>query len=371
MGRIGVGIIGGTTDRGWAAAAHYPALRELDDFSVVAVSTSRMESARKAAGDLGIDLAFDDHRALVARPEVDLAVISVKVPFHRELALAAIEQGKHVLCEWPLGRDLAEAVELADAARKRGVVAAIGLQARSSPVVHRVRQLIADGYVGKVLSSSVVGSGMHWADRSDPTQVYMLDRSNGATMLSIACGHMLDAFCFVLGEFADLVATAAIREPVVRVGKDGQTLTKDVADQIAVSGTLTDGAVASFHYRARPSRGKNFYWEINGTEGDLVMEAASGQVQFADIRLRGARGREPLGDIALETGDQWAPSGVPAGPPLNVAQAYVSLAQDLRSGSRQVARFDEAVVRHRMLEAIETAATSGERQTYDDRLPGL
>jgi predicted dehydrogenase len=253
---------------------------------------------------------------------------------------------------------------MAEAARGRGQVAAVGLQARSSPVIQLVKRLLAGGFVGEVLSSSVIGSGMHWANRSDPSQLYMLDQANGASLLSIACGHMLDAFCDVLGEFSELVATTAICEPVVQLGNSGETATKTIADQVALSGTLASGAVAAFHYRARPSRGKNFYWEINGTKGDLVMEAATGQFQFADVRLRGARGREPLLEILPEPQDRWVPAEVPDGPALNVAQAYVRLAEDLRTGSRRFPDFDVAVMRHRMLGAIAAAADSGSRQTY-------
>jgi predicted dehydrogenase len=361
--KIGVGIIGGNTT-GWAASAHVPALRVLDDYEIVAVSTSRMESALAASQTFGVGLAFDEHRALIARPEVDLVVVSVKVPFHFELAMAAIEQGKNLLCEWPLGNGLDEAIRIADAARAKSVVAAIGLQARSSPTVSCVRRLIAGGYVGRLLSTSVIGSGMFWADRTAGSQTYMLTQENGASMLAIACGHMLDAFCFTLGEFSSLVATTAIREPTVRVGKTGETMTKTVVDQVAVSGSLQDGATASFHYRARPSNGTNFYWEINGTDGDLVLEASTGQFQYADISLRGAQGRNPLQHMPLSTEDRWVPAGVADGPPLNVAQAYALLAKDLRNGSRLMPRFEDAVVRHRMLDAIERAAASGTRQSY-------
>jgi predicted dehydrogenase len=231
--------------------------------------------------------------------------------------------------------------------------------------------LISGGFIGEVLSSSVIGSGMHWADYSDPSQVYMLDRANGASMLTIACGHMLDAFCHVLGEFAELTATTAIRHPTVRIGKTGESLVKTIDDQVAITGILDGGTVASFHYRAGISRGKNFYWEINGSDGDLVMEANTGQFQFAKVRLHGARGREPLAEISFESEDRWVPASVPDGPALNVAQAYAHLAQDLRTGSRIVPRFEDAVVRHRMLAAIEASAGSGQRFIYDSLPPNL
>ena len=112
---LGVGIIGANPDRGWARDAHIPALAALDDFDLRAVSTSRPESARAAARQFGVE-GFDSHQALVGQPDVDLVVITVKVPAHRALVTAALEAGKHVLCEWPLGNGLAEAQALADPA---------------------------------------------------------------------------------------------------------------------------------------------------------------------------------------------------------------------------------------------------------------
>lgn len=366
--KIGVGIIGGSST-GWAAVSHLPALAKLDDYELVAVSTTRFDSALQTAKSYGIAHAFDDYRKLLSCPAVDLVVISVKVPLHFELAMAAIEQGKNVLCEWPLGKSLQETTTIAAFAQAKGVVAAIGLQARSSPAISCIKRHLAQGYVGRVLSSTVMGSAMNWANRTDEERAYLFDRKNGATMLDIACGHMLDAFCFTLGEFDELVATGAIREPQVEIGKTGRMIEKTSLDQLTLSGPLVDGTTASFHYRARASRGQNFYWEINGTEGDLVITADSGQFQFANVAVRGARGRETLQEIPFTVDDRWSPDTVPAGRPLNIAQAYLLLAQDLRNGTRIMPRFDDAVVRHRMLDAIERSIESGCRQTYDRNLP--
>src|SRR5712671_7878711 len=162
-GRIRVGIIGANPDRGWAAQAHIPALRSLsDDFEITAVSTSRRASADAARELFGVPAAFDNHQELVNSPAVDVVAITVKVPYHRELATAALEAGKAVYCEWPLGNGLREAEALAALAKKQGVLAVAGLQARSAPAVAYVRDLVEDGYVGEVLSATLIGSGMGW-----------------------------------------------------------------------------------------------------------------------------------------------------------------------------------------------------------------
>src|SRR3989441_5385332 len=134
--RIRVGIIGANPDRGWAAQAHIPALKSLsDDFEITALSTSRRASADAAGKLFGVPVAFDNHQDLVNRADVDVVAITVKVPYHFELATAALDAGKAVYCEWPLGNGLVEAQTLAALAKKKGVLAVVGLQARPAPAL--------------------------------------------------------------------------------------------------------------------------------------------------------------------------------------------------------------------------------------------
>ncbi len=192
--RIRVGIIGANPDRGWGAEAHIPALRSLpDDFEITALSTSRRESADAAGKRFGVPLAFDNHNDLVNSADVDVVAITVKVPHHFELATAALNAGKAVYCEWPLGNGLQEAEQLAALAKKQRVLAVAGLQARAAPPVLYVRDLIRQGYVGEVLSTTLIGSGMGWGGAVPPYNAYLNDRKNGATLLSIAVGHAADA----------------------------------------------------------------------------------------------------------------------------------------------------------------------------------
>src|SRR6266849_8224476 len=146
--RIRVGVIGANPDRGWAAQAHIPALRSLpDNFEITALSTTRRESA-DAAGELfGVPATFDNHQELVHNPAVDVVAVTVKVPYHLELATAALEAGKAVYCEWPLGNGLKEAETLAALAKKQSVLAVAGLQASSAPAVAYDCDLRAQGYV--------------------------------------------------------------------------------------------------------------------------------------------------------------------------------------------------------------------------------
>src|SRR5207237_2770087 len=170
-------------------------------------------------------VAFDNHQDLVNRADVDVVAVTVKVPHHFELASAAVEAGKAVYCEWPLGNGLIEAETLAALAKKKGVLAVTGLQARSAPSVAYVHDLIKQGYVGEVLSTSLIGSGMGWGPTVEPFNAYLNDKKNGATMLSIALGHAADALCHCLGEVRELSATMTVRRKSFTLAGTGERKT--------------------------------------------------------------------------------------------------------------------------------------------------
>ena len=292
-------------------------------------------------------------------PNVDLVVVTVKVPHHRELVTAALEAGKHVYCEWPLGNGLAEARELAALAKAKGVVTAVGTQMRVAPEVEHLRELIAGGYVGEVLSTTLVGSGVQWGAQTDAAHAYLYDDANGATMLSIPLAHTLAGLCEVLGGVRSLSARMARHRGTVHVEDTGEQIPNDTAEQVLVHGTLESGAPFSVHYRGGMSRGTNLLWEINGTKGDIQVTGAHGQAQLVDLEVRGgngeAAGLEPLMPPAS------AYEGLPGSAVArNVARIYALLATDIREGTRSAPNFDDAVALHELVDAIERSAAEAD-----------
>src|ERR1700675_4003429 len=149
---LGVGIVGVSPVRGWAATAHIPALRALPDYEIRALSAHSAESARAAGEVFGVSAVYSDHEELLTQPDIDVVAVTVKAPHHRELVSAAVAAGKAVYCEWPLGRDLDETRAMAALAAEHRVGTVIGLQARQAPAVEFVQQLLMEGYAGEVLS---------------------------------------------------------------------------------------------------------------------------------------------------------------------------------------------------------------------------
>src|ERR1700720_384843 len=153
--RVRLGLIGASVTGTWSARSHLPALQASSDVELTAVCTTRPDSAEAARRAWGARLAFDDWRKMVASPEIDAVAVVVRVPSHYAPAKAALEAGKHVYCEWPLGRTTAEAVELSTLAKAQGLVTAVGLQARVNPAVMHMKDLMDSGYVGEVLAVHV------------------------------------------------------------------------------------------------------------------------------------------------------------------------------------------------------------------------
>jgi predicted dehydrogenase len=238
----------------------------------------------------------------------------------------------------------------------------VGTQAHVAPEIEYLRHLISDGFVGEVLSTTLVARGGWGGAIADKkTGAYLLDRTNGATMLTIPVGHTLAALRDVLGEVAEVSAVLATRRTSALVADTGEMLPVSAPDQVLVSGVLAGGAPFSIHYRGGTARdGDGLLWEINGTEGDIRVSGPSGHTQMVHLSLKGARGEEkafrPL-EVPASYRSGWPEDVVPG----NVARLYARMAKDLREGTRSAPSFEDAVAVHRVIAAIERAAESGSR----------
>src|SRR2546422_1769820 len=360
---LGVGIIGVSAQRGWAATAHIPALRALPSYEIRALSAHSAESAGAAGEVFGVSAVFSDHEQLVTQPDIDVIAVTVKVPHHRELVSAALAAGKAVYCEWPLGRDLEDARAMGALAAEHGVRTVVGLQARQAPAIEFIQELLGDGYVGEVLSTTVMGLSVP-GDVVGQPNVYMLDRTNGANLLTIAVGHSLDILNYVLGEFADLSAVSDLRRPLITIEETGQQIVKTAPDQIAVIGTLTSGATASVHVREAVAGGTGFLWEINGTDGTLRITADAAYPEIYPLTVTGAHGRNEPAQLAFPaalTQKRTALTSLEGAPAYNVGRAYAAFAADIEHGTHTVPDFADAVRCHEVIAAIERSAASGER----------
>ena len=357
--RIRVGIVGATVTQGgsgWGANAHVPALKALPDYELKAVCTSHEDTAKASAAAFGAERGFHRFSEMAAHPEIDLLVVCVRVPGHRELVMAGLEAGKPVFCEWPLGANLAEAKAMAGLARQRSLTTVVGLQARSDPTILYARDLVQQGYLGDVLTANLSTVAQAQLQRG-PGRIWQGVRANGANTLTIAGGHAIDALCAVLGEFAELSARVSTRIPEWRT-LEGTAVPVDSPDSINVVGRLESGAEVSITVAAVPSNPSGNRLEIYGREGALVIRA-NGALSLGPNQMQGSKGKEPMGSMPVPAKYIFAPQRTPAGQPYNVAQAYARAADALRGNGSFDVGFDLAVRRHQLIDAIERSAATG------------
>ena len=356
--KIRLGFVGANVHSTWSSQSHFPALLASPDVELTAVCTSRPESAEEARQAFGAKLAFHDFRTMVASPEIDAVAVVVRVPSHYEPTKAAIEAGKHVYTEWPLGRTTAEAEELATLARTKGVQTAVGLQSRVSPALLYIKEQIEAGYVGEVLSCNVT-TMRDGASKRPSSNTWQRDASLGANTLTIANGHVIDALRFVVGNFTRVACMVTTQVQQWYETDTEQMVEVTSPDNVRVSGQLESGASASVHVAAVPWAGSGFRMEIYGREGTLVTTGSVSSQRGEMLRVQGAQGSHELKDLAIPERFFYVPADFPRGDPFNVGQMYALFAEAIRTGQSRLPTFDTAVDLHRFVDTIKRASETG------------
>ncbi|KAI1426485.1 oxidoreductase [Xylaria sp. FL1777] len=349
----------------WAASAHLPALRALpEDYEIVAVCNSSVESARTAIKQYGLPesaKAYGNPNDLANDPLVDLVIISVKVGKHFELAKPALEKKKDVFVEWPLGASLAEAEELSRLASVAGVRTSVGVQARADPLVVKIKEIVESGQIGKVLNSSaLISSALPFYDSWEEGSEFYLDHKSGGNTFFINFGHFLDSLTHVLGDFTEVQAIMKTTISSMKIFSFEGVLVnpahpKTSADQVLVQGILESGAVVSISHRKPRAEvdGVNFRWVISGSEGEIEALIPKSMWQFGEPKrtLKLRIGDKEAVDVDFLAGDELE-SKVPA-IATNISRQYRDFA---KGNSETVATFESSLKTHRLLDRITRAA---------------
>ena len=349
-----IGIVGADTRASWAKVSHVPAINGLPGLKLAAVATRNEQSAREAAEAFSADRWFSDPFAMIRDDRIDVITISVKVPEHRELVLAALEAGKAVYCEAPLGRTVAEAEEMASAAGS--LHTAIGLQGRLNPAVRRAAQLLSSGRMGRPLNARIVFSCSGFGPELPSAHDYFNKASSGADLLTIPGGHTLDAVEAILGPIIEVDARSEILWPVVKLTDTGKQSWRETPDHVCVLGKTRCGAVFTADISAgEATEDACFRFEVRGSEGwfSLTSDHPYG-FQAGDVRL--------TSNVAFATPDEAAVSGGFMGAAINVGEVYACLVRDLHADTHSTPGFEHALHNARLIEVVRRAARRGERQ---------
>jgi predicted dehydrogenase len=352
MEPLRVGVIGANPNRSWARDSHIPAVRSLSNVQLAAVATTSRASADAAAAAFGVPAAYDDPLALIAASDVDIVSVCVRVPYHRELVLAALAAEKHVYCEWPLGCNRAEAAEMAAAARARAAHVAIGLQAHMNPAGRRAAELIAIGAIGRPLTARIFSSTAGYGPSLPAAYSYLNKVESGANVITILSGHTLDLAVLVLGGIDSLNALTTLQHPTVTLTDTAEQIQRTAPDHLLLQARMISGCALAAEVAGNRAPDTPFTFEVVGTDGRLLLTGGHPygfQAGRLTLSLNGERQRI-----------DGPPDTLPAAA-VNVSAMYRALARDVASGEHTAPDFNHAVRLTHLLDDIVRSAESGHR----------
>jgi predicted dehydrogenase len=378
MAEIGVGLVGYK----FMGRAHSNAYRQLPRFfdvdpvpRMAAICGRDEAGVREAAGSLGWESHETDYRRLIERDDVGLVDVVTPGNTHRDIVLAALGAGKHVICEKPLANSLAEAEEMLAAAREAGTINTVCFNYRRAPAVQLAKKLIDEGRLGTI---------RHW--RATYLQDFIMDPQfpliwrlkkelAGSGALGDIGAHSVDLAQFLLGGISEVVGmmeTFVKERPLEEASAGGGLLASGgaetgevtVDDAAAFLARFENGAMGTFEATrfAAGRRNKNAF-EINGSKGSVAfnLERMNELEVFfvdddADVQgFRTVNVTEPDHPFA---GAWWPPGHI-----LGYEHTFVHTMKDLmdgiKAGESPAPTFEDAYRVQAVLDAVERSAEGG------------
>ncbi|KAF4989955.1 hypothetical protein FGRMN_8797 [Fusarium graminum] len=374
MAPIRTAIVGlsSSAKTSWASNAHLPYLlspRGRSKYQIVALQNSSVEAAQKAIAHYDLPpetKAYGSPDDLAKDTEVELVVVATRVDVHHSSALPSVKAGKTVYSEWPLAQDAEHARELATAAKENVAKTLVGLQGRFAPPIVKIRNLIKEGRIGKILSSELhAAGGTNDRDILPSSLQYFTERAVGGNIFTIGLGHIFDQFQYILGDITNFKSRLHNQRPNVRVRDSStneitSTTTSNVPDIIFATGSLKESKIAQKDASVliRFRRGQPFPGEphltitINGEKGEIRLRVLGGTALHATSYSK---------PVVIEVHDfetdsveevQWKWQDWQEGLPIvarSVANVYDSFANADEEG---LVSFEDALLRHEQLEGL-------------------
>ncbi len=374
VGLIGYAFMGAAHSQAWRTAPRFFDLPLRPELRVLA----GRDAARvaEAAGKLGWNATETDWRRVVERDDVDLVDVCTPGDTHAEIAIAALEAGKHVLCEKPLANTVAEAEAMTEAAARaaaRGVRSMVGFTYRRVPAIGLARRLVAEGRLGRIRHVRAAYLQDWIADPSAPMSWRLEKDKAGSGALGDIGAHVVDLTQYITGE--SVTGVSALLETFVEErplpasagslsGVAGEGMGRVTVDDAAVFlGRFSGGAVATFEAtRFALGRKNGIRIEINGSEGSLAFDFEDMNVlEFFD----GTEPAERAGFrriIVTEPEHPYVSAWWPAGHGLGYEHGFthqvVDLVTAIAKDEDPVPSFADGLQVQRVLDAVERSAAA-------------
>ncbi|MEM6528907.1 MAG: Gfo/Idh/MocA family oxidoreductase [Chloroflexota bacterium] len=324
---IKVGIIGAS----FAKAAYLPALANIPDAEVVAIASNRLESAQAAADAFNVPNAYDNWERMLDSHELELVGIATPPIYHADMALKALDNGAHVLCEKPMAMDADESQKMLDRAVAQGKLHIMGHELRFNPTRKKLKSLLDEGAIGQVQFATVVNISPSWGDpASRPYNDWWSDVKMGGGRLGANGSHQIDLIRWWLGDIGAINGDIRTLVPN-RIGKDnGESFTATADDYTQYQMEMQSGAVVNMVLTGAARHNMGNHVQIFGTEGTILLSNS-------DEVLRVARAGEDFEQITFNDPNAALPyvgKGI-----WNVS--FVALMQELTAAIREERALNE------------------------------
>ena len=375
VGMVGYAFMGGSHSQAWRTVNNF---FDLPVQVEMAALCGRTESAvTDAAGKLGWQSIETDWRKLVARDDIGLVDVASPGNNHAEVAIAALQAGKHVLCEKPLANSVDEAREMvaaAEAAKANGVRSMVGFNYRRVPAAAFARQLISEGKLGDIRHVRAVYLQDWIVDPEFPLVWRLQKEEAGSGALGDIASHIVDLAQFITSQsvtgVSGLLETFVKNRPLVASteGLRGTASTErgdvTVDDAALFIARMSGGAVATFEAsRMAPGRRNGLRVEVNGSKGSLVFELErlnELQVYFTDDDA-GVQGFRTV--VVTEPEHPYIAAWWPAGHIIGWEHTFTHEAYDfltaITSGTDPSPSFAEGLQVQLVLQAVEESSEGG------------
>jgi predicted dehydrogenase len=383
--RLKVAVVGASISNSpdgrerFAIRAHLPALKKLSDlYEIVAVCTTKMETASETARQFQVPHAFDNvERMLRELPDIDVVCVCVRPVVHHRVVMAALRAGKHVYCEQPLGVSTAEAQEMFELARAKGVRTVVGHQYHYEPAVLQMADMVAQGYIGKPLSfSSSYFVSNHIAPR--PGHRVWLFQQEACGHPGFRSAHPLERVISVLGDVSEVCADMRVLVPERPNLDGGPPLRTTQVNNIDYLLRVGDDVMGTLQVSLTAWFGTGWLFQVYGTEGMLMVkvddaadgtkDTVKGDPKHGLLKLYGARVdmekmianpvapellQREFREIPLEDRHYYV-TGIDHGrATFPVAQMWHAFAKAIHAGSECAPSFGDELKMHYFMDATE------------------
>jgi predicted dehydrogenase len=347
-----IGVIG----VGFGAQVYIPGLRS-EGWEVAAVCSRNREKAAKAADAAQIPGIHTDPLELIGRDDIAAVAITSPPASHHALSIAALDAGKHVLCEKPFAMDAQQARAMRAAAQRRGRTAMIGHEFRYTPQRAYIKQLLTSGHIGRFQLCTIDLFLDRYITPQPRAQSWDAYRSEGGGLLGALGSHYIDGLRHWFGEVASVSGWLASLRPDVLDTATGKVLKSETDDTFLFTLAFQDGGVAtmSASFAVTPSRGARIV--VMGDNGTLIAEQV-GPNPLEDGHVIASRDGQPLCELETPADYRLAPDARD-----HRLAAFRRLVRDFSAGvdtgTSPAPNFTDGLRCQQILDAVRASAESG------------